>query len=244
MLIEQFISFISLFWVNILLGILTPLGAICVIPLYPGFLAFLANASSQNVAKSSSSFNGKLLYLSLLVCFGLLVCLAFIGLIFTTILSVSLTSVIGVISRIAFIFLAIVSLFMIFNVIFSLPNFFRKIFAVTHVNFSIVTSIQSYFKNHPFVQAFSFGFFFGFIILPCNPAPLLLLFSRELASSTSFFGFIAFGIGLCIPLFLLSVSAAFSKGFIGFMTKHYRLISLCTGVIMLGVSLYYLIFIF
>ena len=37
------VSVILNFWISFLAGLFAPLGAVCVLPLYPGFLAYLAS---------------------------------------------------------------------------------------------------------------------------------------------------------------------------------------------------------
>ena len=50
---------------------------------------------------------------------------------------------------------------------------------------------------------------------------------------------------MALPLLVFSiVSAAWSKTIITFLTKNKKIINIIAGVIMLGVSLYYLIFVF
>jgi cytochrome c-type biogenesis protein len=143
-----------------------------------------------------------------------------------------LTNAIGIVSPIAFGILGMVSLLMIFNVDFG-TIFPKKTAPVT--------------KN-PYWTSFIFGFFFGVIVLPCNPASLVVLFAIS-TSTTSFiinlFNFIVFGIGMALPLLIFSIiSAAKSEAVIGFLTTQKRKINLIAGIIMLGISLYYLIFVF
>ena len=129
----------------------------------------------------------------------------------------------------AFSMLVVISILLIFNV--NIGKLFPQ--------------IQSPKFKNPYLTSFLFGFFFGAIILPCNPAPIILLFSKSLASSASFAGFIGFGFGLSLPLIALSIaSLTFSRKAIGVITGNIRKINLVTGVIMLLVSLYYLFFIF
>jgi cytochrome c-type biogenesis protein len=244
MLIEfwiGFLDFLQVFWFNIFLGILTPLGAICVLPLYPGFIAFLAHVrlrQSINTRKKSKSQFWTVSILALMVCCGILVSLGFVGFIFTTLLRVSLTDAIVVISRIAFLCLAIYSLILISGVQLSQFSIFKN------VNSGAVSSYIHKFTEKPYLASFLFGLFFGLIVLPCNPAPIVLFFSRELMSTTGLIGFIAFGIGICIPLFILAVVSGLSNTFMAVLSRHKRLIDILSGIFMLGVSLYYLFFVF
>lgn len=211
------------FFTSLFLGLLAPIGAVCVIPLYPGFIAFLSKALADKPTKWQTASLG------LLVMAGVLVFMSIIGLIFTTILEKSLTDVIEVVSVTAFSILIFISILLIANV---------------NVG-KLIPQMQSPKFKNPFLTAFLFGFFFGAIILPCNPAPIILLFTKSLASGLSFASFIGFGFGLSLPLIVLSiVSAGLSHKVIRFITKHTRAINVVTGLIMLCVSVYYLVFVF
>src|SRR3989344_3927559 len=233
------VSMLLNFWLAFLAGLFAPLGAVCILPLSPGFLAYLAGQLSKNKTndKSNKSIefqsNKKTIVLfGLVVTVGVIISMLIIGLIFSTLLKASLTRAIGIISPIAFGILAIISLMLMFN--FDVGRFMPKFHAPV--------------LNNPLLSAFIFGLFFGVIVLPCNPASLAVLFAVS-TSVTSFFTnfihFLLFGIGMALPLLILAVvSASWSKIVIGFLTKYKKWINVAAGVIMLLISLYYLIFVF
>ncbi len=213
-------------WLSFLAGLFAPIAAVCVLPLYPGFLAYLANQLSKGSKKST------FIRLGLTVTFGVILSMLIFGIIFTTILKSSLTNAIGIISPIAFGILGIVSLLMIFN--FDIGKFFPQ--------------VNTPIKKNPYVSSFIFGFFFGAIVLPCNPASLIVLFALS-TTTTDFLlnllNFTIFGVGMAAPLLIFAViSSTKSKSVIDFLTKHKRKINLIAGFLMLGISLYYLIFVF
>jgi len=209
------------------LGLLTPTTAVCVLPLYPGFLAYLSNQLSEGEQDKK-----KIATFGLLVSAGVILFMVMIGLLFTTILQVSLTSVIELVSPIAFGVLVIISILLIFDV--DIGRFFPKAQVPTAKN--------------PHVGAFSYGFFFGAIVLPCNPLFIAALFVRNVSTMgfiENVLSFLFFGVGMAFPLLAFSlVSSAKSRTVIGFMTKHKRHINVSAGTIMLIVSLYYLLFVF
>lgn len=211
-----------------ILGLLTPLTAVCVLPLYPGFLAFLAGQFSDK----KESQRKTMIFFGSIVVLGVLVFMLLLGLIFTTFLQQSLTSVIGVISPIAFGILGVISVFLIFNLDFS--RFIPKAKVATGKN--------------PMRNAFFFGFFFGAIVIPCNPAFIAAFFARAFLVDSFFssmLSFLFFGIGLGAPLLVFAViSGQWSSKVIGFLTKHQRKINLIAGILMLWISLYYLICVF
>lgn len=220
------ISALTNLWISFVAGVFVPLVAVCVLPLYPAFLSYLANQLSQKDTRK------KIIYLGLIVTAGVISSMFLFGLIFTLFLQKSLTSAIGIISPIAFGILALVSLLLIFN--FDFSKLFPK------VNAPIL-------KN-PYITSFIFGFFFGAIVLPCNPASLVVLFAVSTSTVsfiTNLLNFIVFGIGMALPLLIFSIiSAAKSTVIIGFLTKYKRTINLIAGIIMLIISLYYLLFVF
>lgn len=212
------------FW----LGVLTPLTAVCVLPLYPAFISYLSNKSSSR--GGSSHMVGKL---SLMVVLGVVSFMFILGFLFTFLFQVSLTSVIGVVSPVAFGFLALLSVVLIFDV--DLSRF------LPHVNVKSVS-------GRPLLNAFLYGFFFGAVVVPCNPLFIAALFARvttALTFGSSLLSFVAFGFGIGAPLFLFAViSRASSQRIIGFLTSHRRVINVVSGVIMLVISVYYLVKVF
>jgi len=220
------VSAITNLWISFLAGLFAPLGAVCVLPLYPGFLAYLSGKLSGRESQKT------IILLGMIVTLGVILSMFIVGLIFTFFLQESLTNAIGIISPIAFALLAVISILLIFNM--DLGRFFPK----THA---------PVLKN-PYFSSLVFGLFFGVIVLPCNPASLAVLFAVSTSTMsfiTNFFNFVLFGVGMGLPLLLFSIiSAAKSQQVIGFLAAHKKKINMIAGVIMLGISLYYLFFIF
>jgi cytochrome c-type biogenesis protein len=222
------INFFSNLLTSFALGLLTPLTALCVLPLYPGFLAYL----SKKLSKKEKDDRRLLVLFGLVIVFGVILFMFLLGLIFTTFLQASLTQVIGIVSPIAFGILLVISVLLIFNVDVGkfLPKFHAPIL-----------------KN-PLLSAFIYGFFFGAIVIPCNPLFIAALFTRTAVSSNfaaNLLSFLFFGLGIGFPLLVFSfISSAVSKAIVGFLTKYQRTINLLSGIIMLVISLYYLLFVF
>jgi|GEM_PF-226083 len=209
------------------LGLLTPLTAACVLPLYPGFLAYLSNQLSGKEDKKTLALFG------VVITGGVILFMFLLGLLFTTVLQVSLTNVIGVVSPVAFGALFIISLLLIFDV--DIGRFLPK------------AKTPSGIKN-PWINSFSFGFFFGAIVVPCNPAFIAVLFTRTISTIgflENLASFVFFGLGMGAPLLAFSlVSTAKSSAVIGYLTEHKRAINLAAGLFMLVISLYYLLCVF
>jgi cytochrome c-type biogenesis protein len=217
------------FFSSFILGLLTPLTAVCVLPLYPGFIAYLSNKLVGEELEEGSKLP---LLIGCVVVLGVIVFMLLLGLVFTTILQVSLTKVINIVSPIAFGILGIISIFLLFNVDFGrfLPR----------VNAPVL-------KN-PFLRAFVFGFPFGAIVIPCNPGFIAAFFARSLLVDSvvsNLVNFLMFGLGIGFPLLVLAlISGAKSQALIKWFTDRKTLINRLAGIIMLGISMYYLIIVF
>ena len=212
-------------WISPLLaGLSTPLLAACVLPLYPGYLAFLASQKPEKHIPAR--------ILGFLVTAGVIAAMFAFGLVFIYLLRVSTGTAIGMIGPVLYLLLAIVSVAMIAGI--DISRLIPRVVAPT--------------ADSPQISAFLFGAFFGLIALPCNPGPILLLFTFSLTAVdalTNFITFVFFGIGMAIPLLLLScVSDLMGKRIITIFTKHNRIISAVAGIMMLAISLYYLVFVF
>lgn len=212
---------------SFILGLLTPTTAVCVLPLYPGFLAYLTSRVESEKKKKNL-----FIILGFLIILGVVSFMLLTGIIFTSILQVSLTKIIGIISPIAFLVLGIISILLILN--YDLGKFLPK--------------FKNRKINNVYLNAFSFGFFFGAIVIPCNPLFIAALFTKSLLD-TSFFlnllNFIMFGLGIGAPLLVLAiVSQGWSSQIINFLIKYKGVINRLSGIIMLVISLYYFIFVF
>ena len=226
------VGFLTNFGTSFILGLLTPLTAVCVIPLYPGFLAFLSSRFTDKDKLEGKSEKKQIALLGILVTLGVITFMLGLGLLFTTFLQVSLTKVIGIVSPIAFALLGIISIFLIFDVNFG----------------KFLPKIKNPKAKNPLLNAFLFGLFFGAIIIPCNPAFIAAFFARVALTANAFtnlINFFLFGLGIGTPLLLFAlVSAAKSQQIIGFLVKYKSTINRSAGVIMLVISLYYLLCVF
>jgi cytochrome c-type biogenesis protein len=225
------VSFISDIGTSFILGLLTPLTAVCVLPLYPAFLSYLANKiSPQQIPKQA--IQQPLYKYGLMVVLGVIVFMSILGLIFTTILKASLTKVIGVISPIAFGILILISLLLIFNIDFA----------------KYLPKAKTPQSQKPMFSAFLYGFFFGAIVIPCNPLFIAALFTSTITTLdflSNMIKFLSFGIGIGTPLLVFSaISTQTSNSIIGFLSQHKRKINFLAGIAMFIISWYYLIFVF
>lgn len=213
-------------WMAFLAGIYAPLGSPCVLPLYPGYLAFLAGRKDRKPVR------GGALTLGILVCTGVIVSMLLFGVIYITLIRVSLAEFLGVVSRVAFLILALFSVVLILDLDLS----------------HYIPAAKLPTGKNPWTDSLLLGLFFGVIILPCNAAAVVVLLALGTAVegiAVNLATFLAFGIGMSLPLLVLSaLSLSKSQEILGFLAKHRRAIHFTAGVLMLAVALYYLIVVF
>ncbi len=212
--------------ISFLAGLLAPLGAVCVLPLYPGYLAWLANQAGEGTDRTL------LFRFSLVVTAGIILSFFVVGFIVTSLLRSSLSVAIGIISMAAFVILAGASICLIADVDLS----------------RVIPSPKMLHPVGPYRNALLFGLFFGLIMLPCNPAPIILLFALSVNAADvleNLIILIAFCIGIAIPVLLISlIPAATNYRLVRFLTTHRRGINVVCGLFMLVLALYYLVLVF
>jgi len=205
------------------LGAATPLSAVCVVPLYPGFLAFLSRRGDEERS---------ILGLAALVAAGVIAAVGAVGLLFTTLLETSLTAVVETISPPPFGLLGLLGIALI---------------AGRHP-FSRLPTVRPPESRSPALSAFGYGAFFGAIVLPCNPGFVSVFFARALLFSdpvASLANFGAFGVGMASPLFGLAVvSERYRARVLAALTTHERAVEVGAGAVLLAISLYYLVAVF
>lgn len=212
-----------------LIGLATPLTATCVIPLYPAFLAYLASAGNSDRHTSIA-------LLGTLVVAGVIAFMTLVGLLWSVIFAEGIGSAVEYISPAAFSVLAIVGALLI----------------VSPSGFSRLPTVEPPHTSYPTVSAFGYGFFFGAIVIPCNPGLIALFFSRSTVTFPAFdtqvevmLGFLAFGLGIGAPLLAFAlISQSYSQAVTRTLARYSPVINRLVGVILLIVSLYYLVFVF
>lgn len=209
-------------------GVATPLTAVCVLPLYPGFLAYLTAQSEREDGREVPAAA-----LGVAVVAGVIAFVGLVGLVFSYVLRESLTGVVESVSPVAFAVLAVVGVVLIADVDV----------------FSRVPTVDPPSSSHPVLTAFGYGFFFGTIVIPCNPGFIALFFARVPilydTVAESMLGFLAFGLGIGTPLLALAlVSEGFGQKVTRQLARRSTVINRVTGAVMLGVSVYYLVYVF
>jgi len=206
---------------SISLGLLSSASP-CILPLYPGFLAYLAGRQEgikSRVGRYSLGFFVLAGVLTMMLLLGLLISL----------LSVSIGTVLTIVIPIAYLLIIILGVALLFD----------------YNPFKALPQIQVPLLNNPYVNAFVYGLLYGPIALPCS-GPLVVgiftysLTTAEVLSKLSIFFW--YGIGFGLPLLLLSfLSGATQQWVVRFFARHSRVINIIGGVLLIGVGLYGLI---
>lgn len=212
-----------------LIGLAMPLTAACVLPLYPAFIAYLASIGERGRTNSIP-------LLGLLVVAGVITFMALVGLLWTLVLGAGVNRAVETVSPVAFGILAVVGV-----VLLLVPNGFARL-----------PSVEPPHTSHPSLSAFVYGFFFGAIIIPCNPGLIALFFSRTTVVFPAFdtqlevmLAFVVFGLGIGAPLLAFALlSQPYSEQVTRILARHSSAINRVVGAILVIVSAYYLLFVF
>lgn len=212
-----------------LLGLATPLSASCVIPLYPSFLAYLASAGEGDRDLPVA-------LLGVLVVAGVVAFVTVVGLVWTVVLESGVSTAVDRVSPLAFGVLAVVG----------------AVLVVAPGGFARLPTVEPPHVRYPTASAFAYGFFFGAIVIPCNPGLIALFFTRSTVAFPAFdsqlevlAGFVAFGLGIGAPLLAFAIlSQPYSRLVTRTLARYSEPINRLVGVVLLIVSAYYLVVVF
>ncbi len=193
----------------------------CVLPLYPGFLAYLGKAGK---------FTGRVseYLLGLFVLLGVTSSMLTIGAVIT-IARVSALSVLRYATPVVDIFLIALGAVLISG---------RQPWARLRP-----PSLPK--VSNPVLQAYIYGALYGPITLPCN-LPLLLSAVGFSVSAADLLGgittFVTFALGFGLPLIVLSVAASGQRKWLlrNLIARH-KLINVAAGAILIGIGVYDLV---
>ena len=206
---------VNLALTSIFLGLLTT-SSPCILPLYPGFLAYLSGQEETG---------RKPYFLGLFVLAGVLTMMLMLGGIIAW-LAVPVGRVLVYLLPLAdaVIFILGVLLLLNYNLFKALPQ------------------IQVPVLRNPYRMAFVYGLLYGPIALPCSGPMVVSLFALSFTVQEAFnqlWTFLWFGFGLGIPLFAISfLSAAWQKSLTTFIVRHSRAVNILGGLLLIGVAIY------
>lgn len=196
---------------------------VCILPLYPGLIAFLAGNAQNERAHSATR------WLGLLVLAGILTLMIAVGALlyalqqsFGAILPVLLPLIYGVV--------IVLGVLMLFG-----RNPFNRL-----------STAQAPLLRNPYAAAYVYGLLLGPMTLPCTGPLIVSAFLLGAGSATALAGnlayFLAFGLGFGWPLVLLPfVAMPLQRRFTGWMGRNYGLLTRVSGVLLVAIGLFGLV---
>jgi cytochrome c-type biogenesis protein len=191
----------------------------CVLPLYPGYLAYLSGG-----LKGSS--NRAIRYLlGFAVLAGVLSMMLILGAVIAA-LSVSVGQALAIAVPLADSALIVLGILLLLD-----KNPFARL-----------PQVRVPALSQPLLNAYVYGFLYGPIALPCSGPFVVSIFALSLTPTAlveKLIVFLGFGLGFGLPLLLLSlISGAAQRSITGFFTRHTPWINLLGGIVLIGLGLY------
>jgi cytochrome c-type biogenesis protein len=199
------------------LGLLASLSP-CVLPLYPGFLAYLANRGGGGT--------GNTRYLGFLVLAGVLTMLLALGGVFAMLSRAmgELSALVALLGNVIVVALGF-ALMLNVNPLARLPQFI----APTH-------------QRTPYLSAFAYGLLYGPMTLPCTGPLTITLFSLSLGVAGAIeqlLFFLIYGLGFGLPLVALSLLASARRtSFVRQFRRYAGIISRASGLALAALGLW------
>lgn len=191
----------------------------CILPLYPGFLAYLSGA-----AEATGSRRGRY-SLGFFVLTGVMTMMLVLGLIIALI-SVSVGEALAVVIPLADLLIIGLGVMLLMN-----WNPFKRL-----------PQIQVPILSNPYANAFVYGLLYGPIALPCSGPLVVGIFTLSLTAGEAFSKlgvFLWFGLGFGLPLLALSfLSGASQRWITRQFAQHARLINLMGGILLVSIGIY------
>ena len=193
---------------------------VCMLPLYPGLIAFLAGNANNEGAKRATG------WLGVLVLAGILTLMTFVGFLlfllqrsFGAVLPWLLPVIYGVVIVLGLVMLAG-------------KNPFNRL-----------GTVQAPLLKNPYLAAYVYGLLLGPMTLPCAGP---MIFSAFLVGAGSFavladglVYFFFFGLGFGWPLVVLPlVALPLQRHSTGWLTRNYKLLTRISGVLLVGIGLF------
>ncbi len=202
---------------SFLLGLLATASP-CVLPLYPGFLAYLSGLTEMGSGRPRY-------FLGLCVLAGVLtMMLALGGLI--AMLAVSIGSVLAFIIPLADFLILLLGGLLLFD----------------HNPFMSLPQIRVPGLRHPLLNAYLYGLLYGPITFPCSGPLLVGIFALSFTVDEAFsklWVFLWFGLGFGVPLLILSLlSGALQRRLTILFARHSRIINIFGGLLLIGIATY------
>jgi cytochrome c-type biogenesis protein len=192
----------------------------CMLPLYPGLIAFLAGRHTDDSSRRATG------WLGLLVLAGILTMMTLVGLVLY-LFNQSFGNALELLLPISY---GVVILFGVLMLLDRSP-------------FARLSMLQSPRLRSPYLTAYVYGLLFGPMTLPCTGPVILSAFAlgagnaSELAQGLLFF--VAFGLGFGWPLAVLPFFAlAFQRRLVQSVSRHHLILVRGSGVLLIGIGVF------
>jgi cytochrome c-type biogenesis protein len=191
----------------------------CVLPLYPGFLAYLAG--NRGVLEQRRTAR----WLGVLTLTGVLTSMLVIGLLLA-LFQVALGRALGVL------------LPLIYGVVIVMG-----VLLLLHLNpFARMPALRSPRLGHPALSAYLYGLLYGPMTLPCSGPLVIGVFAASADTASAFNGVLftlMFGLGFGLPLVLLPLLAEPARArIIRWMAHHHVLMMRIAGGLLIAVGIF------
>lgn len=191
----------------------------CILPLYPGFIAYLAG--NQSGLQNRQSMR----WLGVTALAGVLTSMAVVGLAIT-LLQVAIGKVLALLLPLLYGLLIVLGILMFFKI-----NPFERL-----------PMLRSPRMQSPLLTSFVYGLLYGPMTLPCSGALILGVFAYSTTSIGSLIDaisyVIAFGLGFGLPLLILPLLAdSTRKVVLQTMLKHHNLLTRGAGILLIIIGL-------
>lgn len=197
-----------------LLATLSP----CILPMYPGFLAYLGGQASAGAGRPRY-------FLGLFVLAGVLTAMLVLGAVMAT-LAFSIGHVLAVLIPLAIATILILGVLLILN-----RNPFYRL-----------PQIQVPLLRRPSLNAYVYGLLYGPIAMPCSGPMVVAIFVYSFTfgeALTQLWAFLWFGLGFGVPLLAISLfSGALQRQLTRWFAVHSRAINFAGGVLLIAVALF------
>ncbi len=192
----------------------------CVLPLYPGYLAYLSGGQQATAGRPWGRY-----FLGFFVLAGVLTMMLALGLVIAA-LSVSIGRALAIIVPLADLLIIGLGVMLLLD-----RNPFKQL-----------PQMQVPVLSHPYINAFLYGLLYGPIALPCSGPLVVGIFALSLTASEALSQlavFLWFGLGFGLPLLALSfLSGASQRWITRQFAVHARLVNVIGGVLLVGIGLY------
>ena len=203
-----------------LLGNAAILTNVCLLPLYPGLIAFLAGNATNERAKRVTP------WLGLMVLLGILSLMTVVGLLLY-LLQASFGGLLVWLLPIIYGAVIVLGVLMLFGV-----NPFARF-----------GGVNTPVLRNPLTSAYLYGVLLGPMTLPCTGPVVVSAFligaGSAAALTSSLFYFFAFGLGFGWPLVLLPfVALPLQRRGVGWLTRNHTLLTRTSGFLLLGIGVF------